>query len=300
MRAFALFTALILTAALVFGQQATFKSGTSMVPVLTTVTDNQGRLVPNLEQEDFTVLDNGKPQTITLFQNETQPFTVVVMLDFSFSMTTHLDLLKAATEQFILRLLPQDKGQVGAFSDKIQFSGEFTNDRDDLVAALKDLQFGNPTRLYDAIDASIDMLKDVEGRKIVLVFTDGDDTASRKGMGDVLDKARLTETMIYAIGLESEFPIAPGRMQRTRPDRGLRRLADETGGGYFELKKTTELAPTFTRVAQELHSLYTIGFAPAALDNKEHKLEVRMKQPGQTGRARKSYIASAERLGGSK
>jgi Ca-activated chloride channel homolog len=300
MRVFALLTALILASGLVFGQQATFKSGTSIVPVLTTVTDNQGRLVPNLEQEDFTVLDNGKPQPITLFQNETQPFTVVVMLDFSFSMTTHLDLLKAATEQFILRMLPQDKGQVGAFSDKIQFSGEFTNDRDDLVAALKDLQFGNPTRLYDAIDASMDMLKEVEGRKIVLVFTDGDDTASRRGMGDVLDKAKMTETMIYAIGLESEFPIAPGRMQRTRPDRGLRKLADETGGGYFELKKTTELAPTFTRVAQELHSLYTIGFAPTLLDNKEHKLDVRMKQTGQTGRARKSYIASAERLSGGK
>jgi Ca-activated chloride channel family protein len=291
----------MLASGLVFGQQATFKSGTSIVPVLTTVIDSQGRLVPNLEQEEFTILDNGKPQPITLFQNETQPFTVVVMLDFSFSMTTHLDLLKQATEQFILRMLPADKGQVGAFSDKIQFSGEFTNDRDDLVAALKDLQFGNPTRLYDAIDASIDMLKDVEGRKIVLVFTDGDDTASRRGMGDVLEKARTTETMIYAIGLESEFPIAPGRMQRTRPDRGLRRLADETGGGYFELKKTTELAPTFTRVAQELHSLYTIGFQPTVLDNKEHRLEVKMKQTGQTGRARKSYIASADRLsGGSK
>jgi len=300
MRAFALLTALILASGSIFGQQATFKAGTSIVPVLTTVTDNQGRLVPNLEQEEFTVLDNGKPQPITLFQNETQPFTIVVMLDFSFSMTTHLDLLKQATEQFILRMLPADKGQVGAFSDKIQFSGEFTNDRDDLVAALKDLQFGNPTRLYDAIDASIDMLKSVEGRKIVLVFTDGDDTASRRGMGDVLDKARATETMIYAIGLESEFPIAPGRMQRTRPDRGLRKLADETGGGYFELKKTTELAPTFTRVAQELHSLYTIGFQPTALDNKEHRLDVKMKQPGQAGRARKSYIASAERLSGSK
>jgi len=300
MRVFALLTALILATGPLVGQQATFKAGTSIVPVLTTVTDNQGRLVPNLEQEEFTILDNGKPQPITLFQNETQPFTVVVMLDFSFSMTTHLDLLKQATEQFILRLLPADRGQVGAFSDKIQFSGEFTNDRDDLVAALKDLQFGNPTRLYDAIDASIDMLKDIEGRKIVLVFTDGDDTASRKGMGDVLDKARTTETMIYAIGLESEFPIAPGRMQRTRPDRGLRKLADETGGGYFELKKTTELAPTFTRVAQELHSLYTIGFQPALLDNKEHRLEVRMKQSGQTGRARKSYIASADRLSGSK
>ena len=300
MRVFAILTALILATGALFGQQATFKAGTSIVPVLTTVTDTQGRLVPNLEQEEFTILDNGKPQPITLFQNETQPFTVVVMLDFSFSMTTHLDLLKQATEQFILRMLPADKGQVGAFSDKIQFSGEFTNDRDDLVAALKDLQFGNPTRLYDAIDASIDMLKSVEGRKIVLVFTDGDDTASRRGMGDVLDKARATETMIYAIGLESEFPIAPGRMQRTRPDRGLRKLADETGGGYFELKKTTELAPTFTRVAQELHSLYTIGFQPAALDNKEHRLDVKMKQPGQAGRARKSYIASAERLSGSK
>ena len=300
MRAFALLTALILASGSIFGQQATFKAGTSIVPVLTTVTDNQGRLVPNLEQEEFTVLDNGKPQPITLFQNETQPFTIVVMLDFSFSMTTHLDLLKQATEQFILRMLPADKGQVGAFSDKIQFSGEFTNDRDDLVAALKDLQFGNPTRLYDAIDASIDMLKNVEGRKIVLVFTDGDDTASRKGMGDVLDRAKASETMIYAIGLESEFPIGPGRMQRTRPDRGLRKLADETGGGYFELKKTTELAPTFTRVAQELHSLYTIGFQPNVLDNKEHRLDVKMKQAGQTGRARRSYIASAERLSGTK
>jgi Ca-activated chloride channel family protein len=300
MRAFALLTALILASGSIFGQQATFKAGTSIVPVLTTVTDNQGRLVPNLEQDEFTILDNGKPQPITLFQNETQPFTVVVMLDFSFSMTTHLDLLKQATEQFILRMLPADKGQVGAFSDKIQFSGEFTNDRDDLVAALKDLQFGNPTRLYDAIEASIDMLKDVEGRKIVLVFTDGDDTASRKGMGDVLDRAKATETMIYAIGLESEFPVGPGRMQRTRPDRGLRKLADETGGGYFELKKTTELAPTFTRVAQELHSLYTIGFQPTVLDNKEHRLEVKMKQAGQTGRARRSYIASAERLSGTK
>ena len=87
-------------------------------------------------------------------------------------------------------MLPDDKGQVGAFSDKIQFSGTFTSDRDDLIGALKDLQFGNPTRLYDAIDASIDMLEDVDGRKIVLVFTDGDDTASRRGMGDVLEKAQ--------------------------------------------------------------------------------------------------------------
>jgi hypothetical protein len=101
--------------------------------------------------------------------------------------------------------------------------------------------------------------------------------------------------MIYAIGLESEMLIG-GRVQRSRPDKSLKRLAEETGGGYFELKKTAELAPTFTRVVQELHSLYTLGFSPAALDGKEHRVEVRVAQPGMVARARRSYIASAEAL----
>jgi hypothetical protein len=86
-------------------------------------------------------------------------------------------------------------------------------------------------------------------------------------------------------------------MVRSQPDRSLKRIAEETGGGYFELKKTDELAPTFTRVAQELHSLYTIGFSPAALDGKEHKLDLKMKQSGMVARARRSYVASADRLG---
>ena len=281
--------------ALVAQQQPTFRAGTSIVPVITTVIDTQGRLVPGLEQDEFSILDNGKPQDITFFQNDVQPFTVVVMMDYSASMTANLDRLAAAAEQFILRMLPADKGQVGAFSDKIQFSGEFTNDRDGLIFALKDLQFGNPTRLYDAIDASIDMLKDVEGRRVVLVFTDGDDTASRVGMGDALDHARDKEVMIYAVGMESKF-FNGQRMTRTRPDRGLRRLAEETGGGYFELKKADDLGPTFSRVAQELHSMYTLGFSPSMLDGKEHKLVVRMKQPGMNARARRTYIASPERL----
>lgn len=139
------------------------------------------------------------------------------------------------------------------------------------------------------------MLTGVEGRKVVLAFTDGDDTASRIGMGSVLDRARDEETMIYAIGLESEYFNGQRRV-RTRPDRGLRRLAEETGGGYFELVKTDELGPTFSRVAQELHSQYTLGFAPAVLDGKEHKLVVRMREVGMNARARRTYIASSERL----
>ena len=286
---------LLATVVAVAQQEPLFRTGTRIVPVYTTVLDAQGRLVPGLEQDQFTILDNGRPQEITFFQNDVTPFTVVVMMDYSASMTANLELLEAAAEQFLLRLLPEDKGQVGAFSDKIQFSGTFTNDRDDLIGAINDLQFGNPTRLWDAVDASMEELKEVDGRKVVLVFTDGDDTASRRGMGDVLDRARAEEVMVYAIGLQSEF-FNGQRMVRSRPDRSLRRLAEETGGGYFELQKTAELAPTFTRVAQELHSQYTLGFSPAMLDGKEHKLEVRMKQTGMNARARRSYVASPDSL----
>jgi VWFA-related protein len=293
-----LLTSIVVVAATVTGF-AQFRSSTRIVPVLATVTDAQGRLVPDLEQAHFTILDNGKPQPLAFFENEVQPFTAVIIMDFSASMTANLERLKQASEQFIIRMLREDRAQVGAFSDRIQFSGEFTSDRDDLIAALDDLQFGNPTRLYDAIDASIDLLDGIEGRKVVVSFTDGDDTASRRGMGHVLDKARDKEIMIYAIGLESEFFNGQFK-QRTRPDRGLRKLADETGGGYFELKKADDLGPTFTRVVQELHSLYTLGFAPTLLDGKEHKLEVKTSKPGTTARARKSYIASPERMTGTK
>jgi Ca-activated chloride channel homolog len=295
MRSLCTLALVVLLAGAAGAQQPTFRSGTRIVPVITTVTDAERRLVPNLQKEDFSILDNGKSQEISFFQNEIQPFTVVVMLDTSASMTGNLDLLKVAAEQFLLRMLPEDKGQVGAFNDKIQFSGTFTSDRDDLVSALQDLQFGNPTRLYDAVNESMSALRSIEGRKVVLVFTDGDDTASKIGMGDVLDRAREEEVMIYAIGLQSEI-FNGVRLVRTNPDRGLKKLAEETGGGYFELKEKDQLGPTFTRVAQELHSQYTLGFTPTALDGKVHKLDVKMRQAGQTARARKSYIASPDKL----
>ncbi len=275
-------------------QQPTFRSSVRTVPVYTTVLDGTGRLVPNLEREDFTILDNGKPVELSLFSNESQPFTVVVMMDTSASMTSNLKFLNRAAEQFVLRLLPVDKAQVGAFNDKIQLSGTFTNDRDDLVAALDELQFGNPTRLNDAIATSLDALQSVEGRRVILMFSDGEDTASRTRFRTVLERARDEEVMVYSIGLESEM-FDGMRVMRTRPSRDLRRIADETGGGYFELKQTDELSNTFTRVATELRSQYLLGFAPESLDGKVHKLEVRMSKPGMTARARRSYLASPEK-----
>jgi Ca-activated chloride channel family protein len=290
-------TAALVVAPLVLaGQQTVFRSGARTVPLYVTVTDAQRRLVPDLVQSEFEIIDNGKPVPITLFDNQVQPITTVVMLDTSASMTLSLDILKAAAEQFVIRLLPADTAKVGAFNDKIQVlpRGEFIGDRDELRAIIKnDLQFGNPTRLYDAIDASLEALVGQENRRVVLVFTDGDDTYSKLGRGDVQRRALNEEVMVYAIGLESNYFNGQSRV-RTRPDRGLKNLAEETGGGYFELDQTADLAPTFTRVAQELHSQYLLGFTPEVLDGKTHKLEVRVKQPGMTARARKSYIASAE------
>jgi Ca-activated chloride channel family protein len=280
----------------VVAQQPTFRAGTQIVSVFATVTDTQKRLVPDLQQGDFEILDNDKPQPLTFFQNETQPITVVVMLDTSGSMTLTLDLLRAAAEQFVLRLLPADKAKVGAFNDKIQIKGtQFINDRDQLVTDIKDLDYGNGTRLWDALAVSEDELKNVDGRRVILVFTDGDDTESHNAsLGKVIDRARVDEVMIYAIGLESQY-FNGQRMVRSKPDSGLRKVSDETGGGYFELTKTAELAPTFTRVAQELHSQYVLGFAPTVLDGKVHKLAVRVKQTGMTARARRSYLAATEK-----
>jgi Ca-activated chloride channel family protein len=272
--------------------QPTFRSGSAtIVSLFATVSDADKRLVPSLAIDDFDILDNDKSQPIVVFDNSVRPITVMVMLDTSLSMTNSLKLLKEAGEQFVLRLLPADKARVGAFNDKIEMSSRFTNNRDELVSDIRDLDYGNGTRLWDAVGASLDELKGVEGRKVILIFTDGDDTTSKLGLGTVTDRARDEDVMVYAIGLESEF-FDGQRLVRTKPDRGLRRIADETGGGYFELKKSADLAPTFTRVAQELHSQYVLGFEAKQLDGRVHKLTVRMKQPGMTARARRSYVAA--------
>jgi Ca-activated chloride channel family protein len=277
----------------VFAQQPTFRTGTRTVALYATVTDSQKRLVPDLTQEDFAIFDNDKQQSIDLFLNEVQPITVVVMLDTSASMTGNLKLLEQAAEQFLLRMLPKDKGLVGAFNDKIEFfPATFTGDRDRLIRALRELDFGNPTRLYDAIAASMDRLHKIDGRRVVLVFTDGDDTGSRADTGSVLEQARREEVMIYAVGLRSDY-FNGARQVRSKPDSGLKRLAEETGGGYFELDNTSDLAPTFTRVAQELHSQYLLGFTPMTLDGKIHRITVRAK-PGMIVRARRSYVAAAD------
>jgi len=269
------------------------KVTTESVPVYVTVTDAEKRLVPDLVQADFEILDNGKPQTINVFENKPTPITVTVMIDTSGSMTTALDFVKDGAEQFLLRLMPGDKAQVGEFNDKIRFHpGSFIEDRDRLVYLVKnELDFGYPTRLWDAVDESIARLEPMDERKVVLVFTDGDDTASKLGVGKVMDRARAKDVMVYAIGLVNEYFNGQQKV-RSQPDRGLKKLAEDTGGGFFLLKRTSDLGETFTRVAQELHSQYVLGFSPESLDGKIHKLDVRVKKAGMNAQARKTYVAA--------
>jgi len=275
------------------GQQAPiFKSSVQTVPIYATVfAKADGRLVPDLEEKDFQIFDNGKLQTITNFDRAVQPVTVMVTLDTSGSMTMSLELLKDAAEAFVIRLLPDDKARLMNFDDKIVLSPRFTANRDDLIRYIhEDIQYGNATRLWDAVDASMTSLKPVKGRKVILLFTDGDDMGSREASLDgVIKRAQTEEVMIYSIGLRSQI-----LGQVTNPDKGIKRLAEETGGGYFLLTRAADLNATFTRVAEELHRQYVLGFTPQLFDNKLHKLDVKVTQAQMVARARTSYMATKQ------
>jgi len=298
------------------GQQPTFKSGARNVAVYTTVTDEDGRLVTDLTREDFEVYDNGRLQPITLFASDIQPITLVMMLDRSGSMKENFSLVEQAAEAFVRRLLPEDKVRIGSFAARIQIDPEdFTNDYEKLIGVLRsELQPAGPTPLWNAVNAAMTALGSQDGRRVVLVFTDGvDEPMNFKGNNvshkDAQKRAQEEDVMVYAVGLESLVPYGgrraplPGRgglgMERRmilqKPDEGLAKIAAETGGGYFELTRAEDLRRTFSRVADELHRQYALAFEPTKLDGKSHKLEVRLKRPGMKARARKNYIATKER-----
>lgn len=290
-------------------QQPTFKSGAKTVAVYATVTDKDGRLVPDLAQEDFEIRDSGKTQPIAVFSNEVQPISVVIMLDRSGSMRGNFGLVEAAGVAFVRAMLPADRARIGSFAEKVQIDPEtFISDKKELISILRNkLQNEGPTPLWNAVDASISALKDQDSRKVVLAFTDGADNPGNFKLNnlsfiDIMRRAQVADVMVYAVGLESASrpPLGGGGGGLggggfgggSRPDPGLPAIAEETGAGYFELRRAQDLAATFARVADELHRQYLIGFVPEKLDDKMHKIEVRVKKPGMKVRARKEYFAA--------
>jgi Ca-activated chloride channel family protein len=292
------------------GQQPVFRGGSDAVRVFVTVTDSDGRLVTTLAQRDFEIRDEGKPQPITLFDNSPQPIRLIVMLDVSGSMEGNLPLLRAAAEQLFSRLRQDDLARIGSFGYDVTISPSFTHDagalRAELPAAIAP---DAPTPLWRAVDQSMTAFGAGEGeaRRVVLVLTDGKDsgpTSFREryiSQGDVIDRARREDVMIYAIGMRSRpaRPLQPGlgigglqaALTADLPDPGLAAVAEQTGGGYTEIRFGQDLGAAFARVTDELHSQYLLGFAPPKRDGKVHKLDVRVTTRGLKPRARRSYVA---------
>jgi Ca-activated chloride channel family protein len=152
------------------------------------------------------------------------------------------------------------------------------------------MRFGNGTRLWDAMYRGSAYLQQQSLRKVVLVLSDGENTSGDVDGEAVLARAQDEHVMVYTIGMRNQYRLG-NQVYNTRPDPFLSKLTSQTGGGFFEISQQTELNTTFTRVADELHRQYLIGIAPGTLDGKVHKLDVRVKRPGMTARARKSYVA---------
>ena len=313
-------------------QPPQFGTANRTVAVYATVTGARGRLVPDLTREDFAIDDNGKRQTLTLFANDVQPITMIMLLDRSGSMKANLELEERAAEAFVSDMLPNDKARVGSFAKYIQIDPEdFTSDRDKLIHILRtELQNDGPTPLWNAVDRGIDKLLIEQGRRVILVFTDGVDEPMNfanhnKSLKDVMKRAEEDDVMVYAIGLAGQNGApppargtdrsrggmnpgafggfggrglgagAPVQLAPEHPDEGLPKIAAATGGGYFELTSPHDLASTFARVANELHHQYALGFTPEKLDGKMHDITLHLSQPEYIARARKRYLASKDR-----
>ena len=314
--------ALVLSVAAGFGiraqqpqqpQQApVFKSSTQTVPVYVTVLDD-GHLVTDLKKDDFEIFDNGRQQPITLFDSSIQPISIVIMLDTSGSMVGNIALLRTSAVQMFTRLLPADKARLGYFGNQIALSPKFTNNQDELIRWLwSELDAGGPTPLWAAVNVAMTTLSHFEGRRVVLILSDGKDTGTVRAFGrpgpppvmfqDVVYRAQSEDFMVYAIGLASKgsgygnmgavygayFGKALGKDE---PDPGLRTIAEDSGGGYFEINENTALGPAFARVADELHRQYLLGYVVPESDGKPHTVTVRVTKPGLQVRARRSYVA---------
>jgi Ca-activated chloride channel family protein len=300
-----LVAAALLVPALAAQQQPTFRAGSDQVRVFATVLDHDGRLVTTLTKEQFEVRDEGKPQPLTLFDNTPQAIHLIVMLDVSGSMEGNLQLLRDASDELFARLRHDDLARVGTFGHDVKISEAFTHDRGELRAALPtEISPDATSPLWRGLDQPISAFgKEPDERRAILVLSDGKDSGPVgfdrhvASQGGVIDRAREQDVMIYAVGMRSRMrPTGRAMDMRTMmledlPDPGLARVAEETGGGYLEIRGNVDLGAAFARVADELHAQYLLGYVPPKRDGKVHAVEVRVSEKGFKPRARKSYVA---------
>jgi VWFA-related protein len=272
-----------------------FKVAVAAVNLNVVVTDKNGRFVPGLKESDFEVYENSVRQELSFFNPEVTPITVLLLLDASTSIRPSVDGVKEAAANFVGKLWDGDQAIVGDFNERVRFSTYFTDDVDRLVATIQSLYPSGWTALYDAILLSIFKLESVEGRKALLVFTDGDDSRS-VGVGseatkdDAVEGAKFSEVVIYSVGFQGRRGFGGSGVNKGF----LKRLSKETGGSAFFPKNIGQLNESFDQIQEELHSQYRMAYVPTLVeqDGTWRAIEVRIKdQPDLVVRTRTGYYA---------
>lgn len=303
------------------GDTLTINTGLVTVPV--TVMDRGGKYVPNLTRRDFHVFENGVEQRIAYFATVDQPFTVVLLIDTSGSTHFKIEEMQGAAISFVNQLKDQDRVMVMSFDDSISTLCEPTSDRDTLIRAIRRTRTGGGTRLYDAVHQAVrQKLKSISGRKALVLFTDGVDTASgnatyestirevqesdaavysvaydtsRDVMGPGGGGVRLPGGVIFGIPGGGGFPGGPASspVDYRRANEYLHEIALESGGQYYRGDTIVGLSAAFGELAEELRRQYSIGYyPPKGQAGQRRDIKVRVNQPGLVVKARDNYIYS--------
>jgi VWFA-related protein len=264
-------------------QTATFSSRLEAVRVDVLVTDN-GRIVRGLQASDFEVVDNGVVQQLDLVSFEQLPVNVVLALDMSQSMVgERLDHLRAAGRAVLAGLRREDRVALLTFSHMVQLSQELTSDTATVRAALDRVEPRGATSLVDGVYAAMTLAGSDAGRDLLLVFSDGVDTASFLTPSNVLQSARRTDATVYSVTVRGS-----GRSSF------LRDLSEQTGGNVVEIASTTDLQKTFVGILDEFRQRYLLSYSPRGVSRDGwHRLQVRLKGRRGTVTARAGYTAGS-------
>ena len=253
-----------------------------------TVTQNKKNLISGLTKNDFLVFEDGVQQEVTFFSDEkTNPAVYVgVLMDTSPSAAGKITFSKEAAKNFIFTVtrLRKDKAAFMTFDHDIILQQDFTDKLDLLDRAVDKVKKpGSQTAMYDAVWQFADeKLRNVPGRRVIVIITDGDDTFSRADLKDAIDIAQRTETTIFGISTKGGFlgtvPGVEGGTVKDKGDKLLTQLCEDTGGEAFFTGDMIELERAFSRIAQELRSQYLITYKPANqnYDGRVRKIEVRL------------------------
>lgn len=257
-----------------------------VVELYTTVVDRSGQLVLGLSQGDFEVLEGNKPQTITKFELvQNLPLTLGLVLDNSGSMEASLVEARKAASDFLREIIqPKDRCFSMRFSTRPELLVPPTDDVAAVAQSLEGLQAVGGTALHDAIVSSLHYFRATQGQRALVLLSDGDDTASSVSFDDALEYARRSGVAIYPIGLNLSV-VGIGAQGK------LKRLAEVTGGRFFNIGKAEELAGVYEQIEAELRSKYLLAFqAETAAENRTFRLvEVRVKKPGLKARTARGY-----------